>query len=156
MCVTKQDKIIAAVNRNGTIKAQYSTPSIYYKARAAEGISWSTKTDDFFPYATGPGNQWTGYFTSRPGLKRYVRDSSVLLQAARQLEVFSGTSGNGTEAAWEALGVAQHHDAVSGTERQHVVRQHDHTAQPMAEPCHTAFCPGVSSSSAQLLFFPSC
>ena len=102
------------------MKAQYSTPSIYYKARQAEGINWSTKTDDFFPYATGAGGQWTGYFTSRPGVKRYVRDSSILLQAARHLEVFSGGNGNGTEAAWEAIGVAQHHDAVSGTERQHV------------------------------------
>jgi hypothetical protein len=43
------DKIIAAVNRNGTIKAQYSTPSLYYKAKLAEGIDWSVKTDDFFP-----------------------------------------------------------------------------------------------------------
>ena len=109
----EQDKIIAAVNRNGTIKAQYSTPSIYYKAKQAEGISWSTKTDDFFPYASGPGQQWTGYFTSRPGVKGYVRDSSILLQAARQLEVFSGGSGNGTEAAWEAVGVLQHHDGQS-------------------------------------------
>ena len=71
-------------------------------------------------YATGAGQQWTGYFTSRPGVKRYVRDSSILLQAARQLEVFSGGNGSATEAAWEAIGVAQHHDAVSGTERQHV------------------------------------
>ena len=43
------DRIIAAVNRNGTIKAQYSTPAIYYKARLQENITWSTKTDDFFP-----------------------------------------------------------------------------------------------------------
>ena len=120
LCLANQDKIIAAVNRNGTVHAQYSTPSIYYKARQAEGITWPTKTDDFFPYAGGPGNQWTGYFSSRPGVKRYVRDSSILLQAARHLEVFTGGTGNGTEAAWEAIGVAQHHDAVSGTERQHV------------------------------------
>ena len=43
------DKIIRAVNRNGTIRAQYSTPSLYYKARMQEGITWSVKTDDFFP-----------------------------------------------------------------------------------------------------------
>ena len=112
------DKIIAAVNRNGTIKAQYSTPSIYYKARAAEGIDWSVKTDDFFPYATSPGGQWTGYFTSRPGVKRYVRDSSILLQAARHLEVFTGGNGTGTEAAWEAISVAQHHDGQSSAHMQ--------------------------------------
>ena len=43
------DKIIRAVNRNGTIHAQYSTPSLYYKAKMQEGIKWSVKTDDFFP-----------------------------------------------------------------------------------------------------------
>ena len=43
------DKIIRAVNRNGSIHAQYSTPSLYYKAKLQEGITWSVKTDDFFP-----------------------------------------------------------------------------------------------------------
>lgn len=43
-------------------------------------------------------------------------------QAARQLEFFKGRSGNGpkTDALADALALAQHHDAVSGTERQHV------------------------------------
>ena len=41
------DKIIRAVNKNGTVRAQYSTPSIYYKAKLKEGITFNTKTDDF-------------------------------------------------------------------------------------------------------------
>lgn len=40
----------------------------------------SLKTDDFFPYADGPHQFWTGYFTSRPALKRYERLSSNFLQ----------------------------------------------------------------------------
>jgi len=114
------DKIIRAVNQNGTIRAQYSTPSLYYKAKLQENITWSVKTDDFFPYADGAEQQITGFYSSRPGKKGYVRSSSILLQAARQLEVLTGGDGSGTEAAWEALGVLQHHDAISGTERQHV------------------------------------
>ena len=43
------DKIIAGVNRNGSVRALYSTPSTYYRARMAENITWSVKTDDFFP-----------------------------------------------------------------------------------------------------------
>ena len=48
------------------INALYSTPSCYLKAlNDAQHQSWSTKTDDFFPYASDPHAFWTGYFTSR-------------------------------------------------------------------------------------------
>ena len=48
--------------------------------------------------------------------------SSILKQAARQLEYFKGKSALGpkTDSLAEALAIAQHHDAVSGTEKQHV------------------------------------
>lgn len=43
-------------------------------------------------------------------------------QIARQLELFKGRidSGPNNDALADALAIAQHHDAVSGTERQHV------------------------------------
>lgn len=41
------------------------------------------KTDDFFPYADDPHDFWTGYFTSRPALKRYERISNSNLQVVR-------------------------------------------------------------------------
>lgn len=43
-------------------------------------------------------------------------------QAARQLEFFKGLnkSGPSTDSLADALAIAQHHDAVSGTEKQHV------------------------------------
>lgn len=46
------DRLIKAVNANGTVKAMYSTPSIYLKAKNAEPVTWTTKTDDYFPSAT--------------------------------------------------------------------------------------------------------
>ena len=119
MPVDCAQKIIRAVNANGTVHARYSTPSEYVRAKLSEGVDYSIKTDDFFPYISDPQSVWTGYFTSRPGLKGYVRSSSVLLQVARQLEVLGGggaAAGNGTARLWEALSLAQHHDGVSGTE----------------------------------------
>ena len=117
---TNLDKLIKAVNADGRVKAQYSTPSLYVEAKNAEGLTWSVKTDDIFPYADGPDAYWTGYFTSRPALKRYVRVQSAYLQVARHLDLYAGGNGNATEALWEALGVAQHHDGVSGTAKQAV------------------------------------
>ena len=107
---TNLDKLIKAVNADGRVKAQYSTPSIYVEAKHAEGLTFTQKTDDIFPYSDGPDAYWTGYFTSRAALKRYVRVQSAFLQVARHIELFTGGNGSSTEALWEALGVAQHHD----------------------------------------------
>ncbi|KAL0351209.1 UNVERIFIED_CONTAM: Alpha-mannosidase [Sesamum radiatum] len=88
----------------------------------AANEKWPLKTGDFFPYADRENAYWTGYFTSRPALKGYVRMLSGYYLAARQLEFFKGRydSGPSTDALADALAIAQHHDAVSGTERQHV------------------------------------
>ena len=54
--------------------------------------TWTTKTDDFFPVSLTPNGILTGYFTSRPALKRYERHSNNILQVARQLNGFSNMS----------------------------------------------------------------
>jgi alpha-mannosidase len=115
------DKLIQHVNNDGRVTAFYSTPLNYTRAKQAEGLTFTVKTDDFFPYADNSHGYWTGYFTSRPALKRFVRDASAQLQVTRQLELFSGSSSAVFSAPlWEAVAIAQHHDAVSGTAKQHV------------------------------------
>ncbi|XP_006819382.1 lysosomal alpha-mannosidase-like, partial [Saccoglossus kowalevskii] len=77
------DKLIKYVNakENETkVHVLYSTPSCYTYNVNKAGIKWSTKSDDFFPYANSPHSFWSGYFTSRPALKRYVRQSNNWLQ----------------------------------------------------------------------------
>jgi hypothetical protein len=51
--------------------------------------AWTSKTDDFFPYANHAHGYWTGYFTSRPALKRYERHSNNILQVTRQLNALA-------------------------------------------------------------------
>lgn len=136
------DKVIEAIRKNGTIDVQYSTPSIYIKAKNDESINrgteWPVKTDDGFPYANDEHSYWTGYFTSRPALKRYVRHASAHLQMFRHLEMWTNGGASTlinestnkkqsinadqlpSELLWENVAVAQHHDGVSGTSKQHV------------------------------------
>lgn len=114
----------------------YSTPEYYTDVKYVEtsraresGASekaepdWQVKQDDFFPYSDCPHCFWTGYFTSRTAFKRFERVCSSFLMAARQIHTLWG--GNVScncplEELEDALGIAQHHDAVSGTAKQHV------------------------------------
>lgn len=134
---TNLDKLIHYVNQNGTVNAFYSTPTIYtdWKLKNSN-ISWEVRTDDIIPLADNAHHYWSGFFTSRPALKRQVRYGANLLQAARILEVLSNTSAADVLAAadgsarpaprvgssWTdglegAVGLATHHDGMSGTVR---------------------------------------
>jgi lysosomal alpha-mannosidase len=74
---------------NTSVNVFYSTPSCYLKALHDAKITWPTKSDDFFPYASDPHAYWTGYFTSRPTLKRMERVGNHYLQVKpRQVFVF--------------------------------------------------------------------
>lgn len=125
------DKLINLVNAqqsNGSkVNVVYSTPSCYLSALNRANLSWPVKKDDFFPYADGAHMFWTGYFTSRPGFKGYERLSNNFLQVCNQLEALTGAAAihgpYGTSSSLElrrAMGVAQHHDSVTGTAKQHV------------------------------------
>ncbi|PON89356.1 Glucoamylase [Trema orientale] len=122
----QMDKLIHYVNKDGRVNALYSTPSKYTDAKYAANETWPLKTDDYFPYADSQNAYWTGYFTSRPGLKRYVRLLSGYYLAARQLEFLVGkrSTGPNTFGLGDALGIAQHHDAITGTAKQHTTNDY--------------------------------
>ncbi|KAF3791081.1 Alpha-mannosidase [Nymphaea thermarum] len=107
----QMDKLIHYVNKDGRVNALYSTPSIYTDAKHA---------------AHRANAYWTGYFTSRPALKLYVRAMSGYYLAARQLEYIKGrtNSGPNSDSLADALAINQHHDAISGTEKQHVANDY--------------------------------
>ncbi|XP_078660424.1 lysosomal alpha-mannosidase-like isoform X1 [Branchiostoma floridae x Branchiostoma belcheri] len=125
------DKLIKYTNAGNKVNLLYSTPScyVYHKNQAAD-VKWSyNNTDDFFPYADKPHSFWSGYFTSRPAIKGYVRECNNFLQVCKQLEVIAGplpfkNGGPSSQRFREAMAVAQHHDAVSGTEKQHVANDY--------------------------------
>ena len=126
----------------------YSSPEYYTKCKYEEmqasipkeksgetisqKVSLSIKEDDFFPYSDCEHCFWTGYFTSRAGFKRMERVASTFLMAARQIEACKdfdttneqNTCEEGIFQLADAAGVAQHHDGVSGTAKQHVANDY--------------------------------
>ncbi|KAK7070039.1 carbohydrate binding [Halocaridina rubra] len=133
------DKLIKYVNarqQNGSnVNVFYSTPSCYLHSLHTANLTWPTKTDDFFPYASNNHSYWTGYFTSRPALKGYVRQTNNFMQAVKQLASFLGFGQDPRlERLKEAMGVLQHHDAVSGTAKQAVTNDYaERLAQGVTE-----------------------
>uniref|UniRef100_A0A1L8EG59 Alpha-mannosidase n=1 Tax=Haematobia irritans TaxID=7368 RepID=A0A1L8EG59_HAEIR len=127
------DKLIKYVNERqlqGTkINVFYSTPACYLNALHNVNMTWPTKSEDFFPYSTDWHTYWTGYFTSRPTQKRFERDGNHFLQVAKQLTSFANlttaASVTNLDKLRQAMGIMQHHDAITGTEKQHVAYDYD-------------------------------
>lgn len=117
----------------------YSTPSCYLKSLHDANITWPTKSDDFFPYASDPHAYWTGYFSSRPSVKRFERVGNHFLQVCKQLTATAKVA----EAHFEphldmlrrAMGVMQHHDAVTGTEKEHVASDYSRILYQAISAC---------------------
>jgi lysosomal alpha-mannosidase len=117
------DKLMDYINSHPSefnVTVIYSTPGTYIDAVHGHNLVWDVKTDDFFPYADREHAYWTGYFTSRPALKGYVRRSNALLHAANHAAAAAHRAPTAAAGLRAALAVAQHHDAVAGTEKQHV------------------------------------
>ena len=64
-----------------------STPSMYTNALKKENITWPVSYADQMPYANEKMDYWTGYFSSRPGAKKQVKDASSLAHA--EMKMFS-------------------------------------------------------------------
>ncbi|TNN12687.1 Lysosomal alpha-mannosidase [Schistosoma japonicum] len=148
------DKLIKYVNEqqklNGSqVNLLYSTPACYTKAvnDAFNQIGTITRRGgDFFPYASGPYSYWTGYYTSRPALKYYVRQASNLLAMCEHIHLFANHISTNSEqnikeeqidSLRNVLGILQHHDAITGTAKQHVTNDYAWRLSMATKSCQT-------------------
>ena len=89
---------------------------------------------DFLPYGPTPINWWNGYYTSRPRLKEYCRYLDSIQRSAEFIYTWARSSSKDllSNSEWESLfkklesvrhvqGIMQHHDAITGTMREHVL-----------------------------------
>eukprot|EP00937_MAST-01D_sp_MAST-1D-sp2_P005627 g5627.t1 len=148
------DRLMAHVNADQQrygMRLRYSTPALYFDAlHAKRKADWPLKTDDFESYAIGPDQFLVGFYSSRPDYKGMIRALSAQLRAAnaalamarvrlrlpaRPAAASHDRAANLSIAAelaqldvqGRALGVAQHHDAITSSQRRHVHR--DYIAQ---------------------------
>ena len=82
-----------------------------------------------------PNEFWTGFYSSRADSKKMIRDTSAYLQASEKAfakEVIKADTNDekvsqimsAKDEIFDIMGVMQHHDAVTGTERQHVANDY--------------------------------
>lgn len=117
--------------KQANISVFYSTPSCYLKSLHDAMITWPEKHRDFFPFSTDPHAYWTGFYTSRPTVKRFERVGNHFLQVCKQLSVLGRlhpkvqSYSENLDKLKSVMGVMQHHDALTGTEQQHVSNNYE-------------------------------
>jgi alpha-mannosidase len=109
-----------------------STPSRFTDALKKENIAWPVvEGDPFLPYIAEAGI-WTCFFSSRPGFKKQIKDTSAFFNAEQNAyarwQIDQNTSiadiNKMNKASFDledSLSVMQHHDAITGTSSQHVI-----------------------------------
>ena len=139
------DKLIKHMNARSQetgIHLLYSTPGCYLQALLHnDNQVYPIKSDDFMPYANQPHSFWTGYFTSRPSVKLQERLGARDLTVSRQLGVVSHQRVQCEFDLHRAMGLMQHHDAVTGTEKQLVAEDYAQRLSISTQQCQSENVP---------------
>eukprot|EP00091_Calanus_sinicus_P010397 TRINITY_DN24210_c0_g1_i1.p1 TRINITY_DN24210_c0_g1~~TRINITY_DN24210_c0_g1_i1.p1 ORF type:complete len:212 (-),score=33.35 TRINITY_DN24210_c0_g1_i1:31-666(-) len=150
------DKLIKHMNEKSEetgIHLLYSTPSCYLQALQEGDEVYPIKSDDFFPYASGEHSYWTGYFTSRPAVKLQERLGARDLTVTRQLSVMDDSAVCAFD-LHRAMGLMQHHDAVTGTEKQNVADDYSKRLFKATQECQEEnlpkLFPNIDSSTSDM------
>lgn len=123
----------------GTIRDYFKSIEnhIYPPFPAIDGFHQSAVfpvvSGDFFPYSDKNNDYWTGFFSNRPWLKKFVRVTESLLHAAETFSVLAHKKGSSQNdvfrdvfsrlmSARRETNLFQHHDAITGTSFPHVIR----------------------------------
>lgn len=136
------DNYVEVINNhtNGRkFKFFYSTLNEYLvainKEKEQKNFEWPVYKSDFFPYnGFFPGHYWTGYFTSRPNLKKYIREFTAYTYLSNTFYTFQIMEDADYDKGYqisdlalhikllnEKLGEMMHHDTITGTSPNHVI-----------------------------------
>ncbi|GMT33075.1 hypothetical protein PFISCL1PPCAC_24372, partial [Pristionchus fissidentatus] len=122
--------LFAEINKGDQVEISFGTFSDYFNAMegwyAKENVQPPAITGDFFPYMCALGDYWTGYYTTRPFYKKQSRQAHHLIRTADLLSAEVGLTGayEKLTKARRILALFQHHDAITGTSKVHVMRDY--------------------------------
>ncbi|CDW78460.1 lysosomal alpha-mannosidase [Stylonychia lemnae] len=130
---------------------KYSTTTEYLEAisqqKSLRGFDWPEYHDDFFPLNMNfPGHYWSGFYTSRPNFKSYVREFTGLTQQVSSMfsfdimktqnitsndDLLSGYQRDDISLGqikedlinmFEKVGELAHHDTITGTSPNQIIQ----------------------------------
>ncbi|GMR44943.1 hypothetical protein PMAYCL1PPCAC_15138, partial [Pristionchus mayeri] len=110
-------------------KMEFSSVGDFFEAIQGDSASAPTLTGDFFPYTQNEHQSykwWTGYFSHRPFFKRMGRLVESRLRTFDLLSVLVGSQVSTPDIvqARRDLALFQHHDAITGTSKRHVMEDY--------------------------------
>lgn len=125
----------------GTIKEYFKHIRKVEKEKGYDSL-FPVLSGDFFPYSDIDNDYWTGYFTTRPWIKRLTREVEPLIRAADKFNVYlfdkcimsKGCTDiqdaykiilEELRAARREVGIFQHHDGITGTSLPFVVNDYE-------------------------------
>ncbi|KAL1520124.1 hypothetical protein AB1Y20_023596 [Prymnesium parvum] len=151
---------------NASIQVLFSTPSAYFSALRRTAVRLPHFTGDLLPYADGEHTYWTGFFGTRPSLKRLVRRAAAAVHLMEWMHataraVVGARHGGGVWAAFggawfellvesrRAVAIGQHHDAITGTSMPRVIDDFSRRLSAAIEGAHR-----LAACAAALLLSP--
>ena len=114
---TNLDKLMDAVKEyHPEVNMFYSNPMCYLWAVHQTNKTFPIRERDYFPL-------WSGFFTSRPSLKRQERMTNNLLQISKQLDAMTRIPENEPflSEGKNEISIMTHHDAITGTSPQNTI-----------------------------------
>lgn len=134
------DRVIQHINGNPSkynVNVRYGTPQEYFDILHQKEIAFPVLQQDFLPYGPTVINWWNGYYTSRPLLKARCRHLDHIQRTAEFVYTMARSTcyHEKTSKEWQELfeklefirkiqGIMQHHDAITGTMREHVLNDY--------------------------------
>ena len=97
---------------------------------------------------------WSGYYASRSQLKADIRGNASLLSTCNILQTTGMISSKATTSLKTVVALTQHHDAITGTEKQHVVDDYNRRLKLAEDKCRNEIASATENNDKITIINP--